>query len=217
MPITRKPSTPATPYRDQLAAPYEPGLDDSPAGAALKAFAKHLMDSFTPTETDLPLMGMAGRAPRMKGFTGPGGKVIQTTDQLGRPITPVTHEGEAAARALTRMTKGGINKQLLTSGEVPTVSDPSHLSDVAVPIADSLDTAATPKMPLLQQVDRQSGASKSKAKLSADDVWKIRELYDAGTPMTMIARLFPQVNPGTISEAARRASYAKLGDRPKTP
>lgn len=143
------------------------------------------------------------RQARFKGFELPDGKIAL-------PDVEGNHQIVDRPPSFGRKPTGQVNRE---SGFAPAVTDPAHLPDVAVPIADSLDTAATPKLPL---TGRHSGVTQDplksrRAKVTRDDIMMIRNLYSLGWgPSDIQAYKFGHLDSSTISEIARNLIYTKV-------
>ena len=183
---------------------------------SIPAPLRTLIDAFFPAD-DLgldsvaaPLMA-AGKAAKglvngVKGFALPDGKLTRVTADGVHRIT----EGIDAAKALKKMEipTARANRE---SGFVPSVSHASHLDDVKVPIADSLDTdMATGAASVGKWQNNVNPTAKRNTKINPTIVKDIRALYETGSPIHEINRLYPDLSQATISEVAKRLTWARV-------
>lgn len=155
-----------------------------------------------------PKRAAPGYVNGIQGFALPDGRIV-TPDVTG--VNRIV-EGDDALRSLQRMVGPSIRRQNVESAAVPTVSGADELSDVAVPIADSLDTNMAPGAPLM---GKWGGASmdpllKKTAKVSHQDILAIRQLYDGGMRPQEIAAQYPGLSVASVDAIARRHSYPKV-------
>lgn len=196
MPVIRKSSNA---FRDKLPTPI-----------------RTLADMFFPSD-ELPMdtvaapMMIAGRAAKglvngIKGFTLPDGKIAKPfADGVNRIV-----EGDDAVRALAKM-KESTSKELSRLPMPPSVSHPTHLPDVAVPIQDSLDTnmAAGAKSIGKWQNGRSNGGRKAKANETI--VRDMRDLYDnKGWTLNDINRRYKEFSQPAVLEIVKRHTWAKV-------
>lgn len=140
----------------------------------------------------------------VQGFQLPDGKIARPDAEGVNRIL----EGNDAMKALQRI-KQPIARQNAESGFAPTVSSPEELPDVAVPIADSLDTdMANP--PLLGDSERAYQLSSRRNKLSVQDVKEIRQLYETGSPISELSKLYPNVTTPALHAIIKGESWAKV-------
>ena len=160
-----------------------------------------LMDFNNPLEAASPPLGRVPK--RIRGFRLPDGKIaLPDVEGVHQIVDESPH-----------FNKPGYIRTNTESGFAPSVTDPSHLSDVSVPIADSLDTAATPKLPLVGKHSAQQSdpLKRRTTSVTRDDILTIRDLYSRGwTPADIKAYKFQHLSDGTVTEIARRLSFAKV-------
>ena len=160
-----------------------------------------LMDFNNPLEAASPPIGRMPK--RIRGFRLPDGKIALPDVTGTHRIVPES----------PHFNKKSYNRTHTESGFAPSVTDPAHLPDVAVPIADSLDTAATPKLPLVGSHSAQQGdpLKRRSTTVTRDDILTIRDLYGRGWSVADIKSYkFPHLNDATIAEIGRRASFPKV-------
>ena len=221
MPVIKKPFDWKSKLVTGLRQASQPDLDDSVRGASIKGgllgSLAEAADIFLPGADELPMVGMAGgglrpppkglRPGSIRGFVLPDGKVAQPDAEGTARIV----EGDAAIKSLQKMVArphSAINRE---SGFVPAIGGADELSDVKVPIADSLDTPMAPGAPLSGKWDTQAAHMARRSKLSEQDVRKIRELYETGAKtVTELQAMYPDVAKQSIAETARRLNFPRI-------
>jgi hypothetical protein len=157
------------------------------------------------------MAGQLGPIPKaLRNFRLPNGRVTALDTQgVNRVLEDVP-----ALKQLKRLTEPSLSQIHAESGYAPAVSSAHELADVAVPLADSLDTAATPKMPLAQarlDPDYQDPLKKKNTTVNRVDVIKIRELADQGMPSREIHELhFNHIPRNTVRSIAAREAFVKV-------
>jgi hypothetical protein len=158
----------------------------------------------------MPSEGRMGElVKKFGGFQLPDGK-LTAVDVNG---TNQILEGDQASKMYHQLTKTPTHQVNRESGMIPTVSGSHELSDVSVPIADSLDTAATPKLPISQDLvngSMQDSLKRKSTTATRDDILKIRELYDSGMPMVQVAEAFSHLNNMVVRDIAKRGSFVNV-------
>lgn len=160
------------------------------------------VDIFAPS----PMMaGAKGFGKGIRGFLLPDNKVVQPDVEGTARIL----EGDQAMRALERLKPKSV-------ADVPSVRQAAELSDVAVPIQDSIDTNMAPGAPILRNTQATNfgrEAAIKRAKLTADQVYKIRELHERGWKTGDISE-YTGVHPSTVSEVKNNLSYGWVPPKP---
>lgn len=147
--------------------------------------------------------------PKIPHFSLPGGKVTAPDVHGVNQIL----EGDRAAALLDKLRKPGYMQTNNESGFAPAVRGLHELSDVSVPIADSLDTAATPKLPLTQATtanNLRDMLNRSTTKAGYDDIVQIRSKFDSGIPLQEINKEFPHLTRQSVAEIAHRQSFTRV-------
>lgn len=205
-----------SPFQQLVDSLTQPKLDQSVPVATMKGGLAGMIEGIesllptNPVEALMPSPMMAGgRAAKglvkgIKGFLLPDNKVA-VPDVAG---TTRILEGDQAMRALKKMEPKSI-------ADIPSVRSANQLGDVSNPIPDSLDTNMAPGAPIIADTKVNSGrtAAIKRAKLTADQVWKIRELHDRGWKNSDIMD-YTGVDATTVSEVKKRLSYGWVPEAP---
>jgi hypothetical protein len=141
------------------------------------------------------------------GFQLPDGRIAaQDVEGTHRML-----DGEQAMKMYNHLTKTPVSRLNAESAAAPAVSGAHELSDVAVPLADSLDTAATPKLPLSQIMrNTQDSLKRKSTKISHPEILAIRQAFDNGKPLSELQKEYPHLTDATVSEVARRLSFVNV-------
>lgn len=219
--VIKRPPNYFKPLLDKLA---QPGLETSVPVARLRGgvagalegllslFPSDPQDALSPS----PMMAAGKQAAKglvkgIQGFSLPEGKAVRPdAEGVFRVL-----EGDQALQSLKQMETKPTHRINRESGFVPTVASTKELSDVAVPIADSLDTDMAPSAPIIADTRKNFGreAAIKKSKLTADVIYKIRELHDRGWSTKDIVDL-TKVPKSTVYEIKNRLSYGWIPEKP---
>ena len=216
MPATRKPLF--DPIQMLVNTITTPRLDESETTARLKGGLAGVVEGAAnvllpdPFDLPIPMMAAGKRAAKglvkgIQGFELPGGRVA-------RPDAEGVHriiEGDQALENLKQMQRRLVHQTNRESGFVPSVAGPSELSDVAVPIPDSLDTEMAHPTKLLGAFNKQQNLGVRRTnQLNESMVRDLRDRAARGYKLDELYALHPEVPPRTIYSAIKGHTWNRV-------